>query len=170
MDAATKRIADGLEKAMQAEHEGRHFYLMAAKSTQDAKGRETFETLAEEEFEHFNFLRGQHKAVVETGQIDETLKLGDPKAFTGDHPIFSAEIKSRIGEAHYEMTALSIGVQLEMSAVQFYRGEAEAVADPGIKAFYEKLADWEKGHLNALQGQIDALKEDYWHEARFEPF
>jgi rubrerythrin len=169
MDDATKRTTDGLRKAMQAEQEGRHFYLMAAQTTQDSQGRDAFERLAEEELDHFNFLKAQLSALAQTGQVDAAAQLGEKK-FTGEHPIFSPEIKQRIGGAHYEMTALSIAVQLELSAVNFYRAEAEAASDPQVTAFYEQLASWELGHLTALQREVDALKEDYWHEAKFEPF
>jgi rubrerythrin len=169
MNDATKRITDGLANAMQAENEGHHFYLMAAQSTQDLQGRQTFERLAGEELDHFKFLKAQRASLTSTGQVDDTVQLG-PKLFTGGHPIFSPELKQRVGGAHYEMTALSIGAQLELAAVGFYRAEAEIAVDPKIKAFYQQLVAWELGHLQALQRELDSLKEDYWHEGNFEPF
>ncbi len=170
MDESTKRVAEGLKKAMQAEHEGRHFYLMAAGSTQDAKGQATFTDLAEEELDHFNYLKRHYESVLKTGKVDATAVLGEQKALSGTHPIFSEEIKTRVKDAHYEMTALSIGIQLELSAVNFYRAEAEATSDPQVKKLHEELAKWEQGHLAALEQQANALKEDYWHDAGFAPF
>lgn len=170
MNDEMKRITDGLQKAMQAEHEGRHFYLMAANNTDDPRGKEIFETLAAEELNHFHYLQAQYKALVETGKVDPNAKLGRKKDLKGSHPIFSDAIKNRIGQAHYEMTALSIGIQLEMSAVNFYTGEAELAGDPAIKAFYNELAEWERGHLSALQAQADSLREDYWSQGGFSPF
>lgn len=169
MDPAIERMTEGLRKAMQAEQEGRHFYLMASHSTTDAQGRQTFERLADEELDHFNFLKAQYGSLLKTGKIDEAIHLG-PKKFTGEHPIFSEDLKKRVGGAHYEMTALSIGAQLELSAVNFYRAEAEAAADPKVGGFYQQLVTWELGHLQVLQKEMDALKEAYWHEAKFEPF
>ena len=170
MDPTTERIAAGLRKAMQAEHEGQHFYLMAAKNSTDPKGREVFQSLADDEVEHFNFLKGQYTAVVRTGKIDASLKLKPRTELKGEHPIFSSEIKERIGTAHYEMTAVSIGIQLEQSAVNFYKAEAQATEDPDVKAFYEELAVWEQGHLDALRAESDALREDYWNQGGFSPF
>ncbi len=170
MDPHTERVAQGLKKAMQAEIEGQHFYQMAARTTSDARGREVFETLAREELDHFEFLKAQYQSLVKTGRIDATAKLGEQLKLEGPHPIFSPDIRKRIGGAHYEMTALSIGIQLELSAVSFYRAEAEAAHDPEVRAFHQRLAAWEKGHLSALQSQADALKEDYWHDAGFAPF
>ena len=170
MDDTIKRVTEGLNKAIRAENEGHHFYKMAAMSTQDPKGKEVFQYLAEEEMEHFKFLKSQYRALIETGKGDATLKLGTRKEFSGNHPIFSEGIKNRIKSAHYEMTALSIGMQLELSAVNFYQGEADNAPDDVVKAFYKELATWEKGHLTMLQRQADSLRDDYWNEAGFSPF
>ncbi len=170
MDERVKRMVDGLEKAMVAEIEGHHFYQMAANSTKDDKGRQTFLDLAAEEMDHYSFLKTQAEALAKTGKVDSTAKLGEQKALSGSHPIFSEQIKQRVGQAHYEMTALTIGIQLEQSAVEFYRAEGEAASDPDVKALHKDLMFWEQGHLAALQAQADALKEDYWNEARFAPF
>jgi len=170
MDATTQRMADGLRKAMQAEHEGHHFYRMAASATQDPKGQKVFEQLAAEEMEHFQFLQTQLGSVTKTGRIDPQARLGEPANLSEPHPIFSPEIRTRIGQAHYEMTALSIAIQLELSAVNFYAAEAREAPVAEVKAFYEKLSSWERGHLTALQRQADELKEEYWSEGHFWPF
>ena len=38
-DEAIKKMAEGLLIAIKAEQDGRHFYLMAARSTSDPQGR-----------------------------------------------------------------------------------------------------------------------------------
>ncbi len=50
-------VIEAIEKAIQAEIEGHHFYRMAARTTDDAQGREVFETLAAEERQHADYLR-----------------------------------------------------------------------------------------------------------------
>jgi len=167
---SARTVADGLRQAMLAEQEGHHFYQMAAGATEDPQGKQVFARLAQEELDHFEFLKGQLKAVLENGAPDASLELGTPAALTGESPIFSAELKSRIGQAHYEMTALSVGAQLELSAERFYKEEAAAADDPVIKGFYEELARWESGHYHALLAQQESLKEDYWSEGGFAPF
>lgn len=170
MDAAVKRMTEGLAKAIQAETDGHHFYMMAARSTSDAKGREVFETLAQEELDHMHFLKTQYKALMETGKPDRTVSLGARADLSGLSPIFSDQIQTRVREAHYEMSALSIGIQLELSAIKFYKAEAEVVRDPTVRAFYTELADWETGHYHALLRQQEVLKEDYWSASGFSPF
>jgi rubrerythrin len=170
MDAATERLTEGLKKAILAEYEGHHFYRMAASTTPDEKGRETFEMLAREEMEHVRFLRAQYKSFLETGKADETEKLGPRTDLIGGSPIFSSEIKSRVTEAHFEMTALSVGAQLEIGAVKFYQGEADASDDETVKRFYTELAEWEQGHYDALTRQLEELRGDYWSAGGFSPF
>ena len=170
MDEATKRMVDGVRDAIQAETEGHQFYLMAARTTEDEQGRQVFEQLAAEELEHVRFLKSQYTALVETGKPDGSTRLGKPVTFRAESPIFSSRIKDRIGEAHFEMTALSVGIQLELAAETFYKRQAEAAADPAVRSFFEELARWEAGHYQALLGQQESLKEDYWAASRFSPF
>ncbi len=165
-----KLLADGLLKAIKAERYGHSFYLMAAKSTEDAKGREVFEILAREELDHMQFLKDQYKSIMETGQPNKSLKLGTQTVLSEVSPIFSKELRSRIKDANFEMTSLSIGIQLEHDAMNYYREQSESVADLTMKDFYAKLAGWEAGHHQALLKQQEELKEDFWSSSGFSPF
>jgi len=167
---SVKLITEGLLKAIEAEHHGHYFYLSAARTTKDAQGKSVFEMLAEEEREHMEFLRAQYKAYMETGHADTKVSLRMRKQLSGESPIFSPAIKKHIKNAHYEMSALSIGILLEQNSVAFYDSQAKAVEDPSARELYAQLADWERGHLQALIQQESALKEDYWREAGFQPF
>jgi len=167
---ASSPVLEALEKAIQAEIEGHHFYRMAASSTSDERGREVFETLATEERRHAEYLRIQHRSLSETGHVDAAADLGDALALTGSSPIFSARLKQRAAHAHFEMTALSVGIQLEADAQAFYRRTAQEAADPEVKAFLLRLAEWESGHYHGLLAQQKALEEDYWAANRFAPF
>ncbi|MBU8933926.1 MAG: ferritin family protein [candidate division Zixibacteria bacterium] len=162
-------MAEGLLKAIKAERYGHNFYLMAANSTEDPKGKEIFQTLAREELDHMHFLRKQYDAILKTGQPDNSIRLGPQSDLTGMSPIFSESLKGRIKEASFEMTSLAIGIQLEHDAMQFYRAEAEAASDLEVKSFFSKLSDWEAGHYRALLRQQEELKEDYWLAGGFAP-
>ncbi len=167
---AIEKVADGLLKAIRAEREGQHFYLMAAKTCQDPMGREVFEQLAAEELGHAKFLQMQYQSVLDTGKPDENLKLGPQMDLSGPNPIFSDQIRSRLKDAHFEMTALSVGAQLELDAQKYYLERAAESEVIYIKTFYSELADWEAGHYRALLTQQESLKEDYWSGDGFAPF
>ena len=164
------KVTEALQHAIKAERQGHDFYMMAAHSTEDSKGRQVFETLAAEELDHMRFLHGQYDAISRTGKPDPEIKLGSKLDLQGAFPIFSEGIKARIHGAHCEMTALSIGIQLELDAMNFYKTEAIANSDATIKSFFNELAEWERGHYQALLRQETSLKEDYWSDAGFAPF
>jgi len=170
MDQAARSVAEALFAAIRAESDGHSFYKMAATSAQDEKGRQVFEQLASEELEHKRLLTAQYRAVTQTGTIDPTVKLGAPADLSGASPIFSEHIKARLKDAHFEMSALSIGIQLELGSMNYYREQAAQMSDAGVKRFFEELAEWEKGHYEALLRQQDSLKDDYWYGGGFSPF
>ena len=165
-----KTLAEGLLKAIKAEKYGHSFYLMAAKSTEDTKGQEIFKTLALEELDHMKFLKDQYASILKTGQPDKSLKLGSQADLSGSSPIFSDQLKARIKDANFEMTSLSIGIQLEFDAMNYYREQSEAADDSTMKDFYAQLAEWEAGHHQALLKQQEELKEDFWSASGFSPF
>ena len=168
-DEKTK-LADGLLRAIKAERDGHGFYTMAASSSQDPKARRIFAQLAAEELDHVHFLTRHYESVLKTGRPDHDARLGPRADLTGMSPIFSEHIKTRIGQAHLEMSALSIGIQLELDAFKFYRSQAEVSDDPLVKEFYLELAEWETSHYQALLKQHEELKEDYWAASGFAPF
>ncbi len=170
MDTDTGTLKDGLRRAAMAELEGHNFYMMASVTTRDAKGKEIFEQLAREEMDHFNFLKAHYDSVVKTGNLSDDAQLGARGAFDGAWPIFSRELKNRAGEAHYEMTALSVGIQLEHDAMLFYQQHAEKLDEPAAKKLFNDLSAWEQGHYHALLRQQESLKHQYWESAGFEPF
>jgi len=170
MENTKEAISKGLLKAMKAEREGQSFYMMAANSTDDPKGKEVFSQLAKDEHDHLLYLKKQYETLQETGKVDPNLKLGEKTRYAGTAPIFSENFKSRIKDRHYEMSALSIGIQLELDAIKYYKSQADDFDDPTVREFYTALADWEKEHYDALNNQYEFLKEDYWSESGFSPF
>jgi rubrerythrin len=170
MNDSQKSLAEGLSKAIKAERDGHSFYKMAASSTQDPKGKEVFAQLADEELDHMQFLMRQYESVLKTGTVDASAKLGPRTDLAGISPIFSESLQTRIKDAHFEMSALSIGIQLELDAMNFYRSQAKASSDSTVTGFYNELAEWESGHYQALLRQQEELKEDYWSAGGFSPF
>jgi len=170
MAATPRDIAEALKSAVQTERDGYHFYMMAASSTEDAQGKQVFQTLAREEQEHARYLAAHYKALTETGKPDPSVRLGARAELSPENPIFSPALRARAAQAHYEMTALSVGMQLEQASVAFYRDLAAKAQDPGLVAFLEELASWEEGHLEALRRQHELLRDDYYADGGFARF
>ena len=117
-----------------------------------------------------DFLKEHYEAVTKTGKPSRSVKLGPSMDLSGTSPIFSDAIKARIRDAHFEMSALSIGIRLELDAMRFYRSQADAADCPETKKLYAELIEWESGHYQALLRQHEELKEDYWSANGFSPF
>ena len=169
-DPATEKILAGLKDAILVEHTGNNFYTVAAKNTEDPKGKEVFLMLAAEEALHKDYLAQQYE-VVRGGRTPEPIiPVHAGAELKGDSPIFSEKLLSRIADAHWEMTALSVGLQLEHGTIARYRELAAEARFPELKHFFEKLARWEEGHAAALDRQSKLLREAYWNAAGFAPF
>lgn len=169
MKKEKNEILEALKTALEAELTGHEFYKNAASNTKDPMGKKTFSRMAEEEMGHFNYLRHQYQAVLETGNYDFSKKLakGDP-AHAGN-PIFSEELRARIKDSHFEVSALTIGMKLEMEAVKYYTTCADAARSPEAKQLYGRLADWERDHFLAFKRQLEILKEEYFQANHFIP-
>ena len=170
MDKEKQTLTAALKQAMQAEWDGHNYYMMVAEKTTDPNGREAFRALANDELLHLEFLKAQYRSIVENGAPDETAILKNKRSLEDAGPIFSADFKRRLAGAHFEMSALSIAAQLELSAIQFYRAQSEKSSIPAVKKFFRELADWESTHHRALINQQQSLQEDYWNESGFYPF
>ncbi len=170
MDDTRRKLLEALRRAIAAEYEGYGFYQMAARSTEDPLGRQVFEGLAGEELEHAAYLKAQHRSLGETGKVDGGVALGKPHVVKPGSPIFSPALRERIGEAHFEMSALGVGVHLEENAMAFYRTLAAETTDPAVRKFLLELAEWEAGHHRALLEQQQALQQAYWERNGFAPF
>jgi rubrerythrin len=165
-----KKAIEGLKIALQTELNGIQFYKMAAEKTEDKKGKEVFKMLANDEVKHFEELKKHFRSLTSSNKWAPSITLGEASfMFTGESPIFSEELKSRVKEKHFEMSALSIGALLESNSIDFYRKMKEQTEDPTAKELFTRLQKWEQKHLEAITRQLDVLKEEYWAEQHFAP-
>jgi rubrerythrin len=164
-----QEILNGLKTAMEAELTGFNFYKKSAENLTDSKAKETLSEMAEEEMGHFKYLRHQYQSVLKKGDYDFAKAFIKKSGDQSESPIFSAAIKDRIKDSHYEVSVLTIGMKLELEAMTFYRSCAEKAGTKEAKRFYNELADWEQGHYKAFKNELDALKEDYWAANDFVP-
>lgn len=169
MTQDNRNLLEALLEAIKAENDGYYFYLMSADSTRDPKGKEVFKALADEELRHAGFLKRQYEALLRDGKVDPEASLGERVELADASPIFSEELLERIDGAHYEMTSLSVGVQLELLAMDFYKEQADKATNLEVASFFRELAEWEAEHYRVLLRQQEALKESYWANNRFSP-
>ena len=165
-------IAHMLRLAMQSERDGYNHYANAALRTEDPKAKEVFQGLANDELLHHKALDEILKEYTQQGSLPNIPPLEGKASVDVDNfsPIFSPEFKQRIQDKHFEISALSIAMTLEQGEISFYTDLAGKTVNSTFRAFFTKLADWDKTHLEALSRQMGYLRESYWAEFRFEPF
>ncbi len=158
-------LQEALQTAIKSEIEGRELYKTAAEKTGDSKAKEVFNLLADEEQSHLNSLV-QIAKDYEEGKEVSMPNLPSPATFEdAESPIFTREFKDKV--ADFDMTALSIGIKLELESEKFYRQTAEEASQKEIKNLFDRLADWERGHYDYLQQQVGFFESYYKNKYSF---
>ncbi len=158
-------LKEALQTAIKGEIEGRELYKTAAEKTEDKKAKEVFTLLADEEQSHLNSLVQMAKDYDEGKDISMP-SLPSPASFEdAESPIFTKEFKGKV--ADFDMTALSIGIKLELESEKFYRETGEEASQTEVKNFFSRLADWEKGHYEYLQKQVSFFESYYSNKYSF---
>lgn len=161
-------LKKALQTAIKGELEGRELYKAAAEKTSDKKAKKVFSMLAEEEQKHLDTLVKMAKEYNEGGDISSP-DLPSPASFEdAESPIFSREFKDKV--ADFDMTALSIGIKLELESEKFYRDTARDTGVEKVKTLFNRLAEWEKEHYNYLHKQIGFFNSYYTNKYSFSRF
>ena len=158
-----------LKQAILLEKRGKVFYAGAAESSKDPDVKNIFLMMSSEEDQHIRFLSDQYVFYRDHGRFDEnqTQEIG---AGTVPESVFSHIIAENLSPVSYEATAISLAIDMESRAIAAYSKQAEEAADPGEKAFYQWLTEWERGHYEILYHLDQDLKERIWNDNSFWPF
>lgn len=170
MSQPNDEIREILKKAYQIEVDGYTFYSMAADKASKQPVQELFDKLARDEIQHKAYLQSVIGSYEEKGLEAFHVNLRDPdlKAFTDT--IFTEKFKAQADGTDFELGVLSIGMTLETNAIAYFSGAAENTSEKEVREFYEFLADWERQHLEALQGLYNGVRQDFWSDGGFSPF
>jgi len=149
-----------LEQAMQIEQEGREFYLKAAETTQDEKGKQTFRTLAQDEQSHFRLIRSQRDALARESKWVFFPEVKVPRV-DWNKPLFPAReaLEKAISPKSGDKDAVLFGLGIESKSWELYRQAAQETGDPLGKGMFEFLAGQEKSHFETLMMRYDFLSQ-----------
>lgn len=66
-------------------------------------------------------------------------------------------------EGKSEIEALSIGMELEQKAINFFSSTVQDMSDSQAKEIFDKICDEERFHYDLLQAQYDSLTNSgFW--------
>ncbi len=158
VDEGMKRF---IEEAIKLEINGQAFFHHAAEATANSLGKKMFLRLAEEEVKHLEAFSRLFSSVLKSDdwkKLVEREKLGGPSAVIEE---LAARMKR--AESRSDLEALRIGMELELKAIEFFKGCARSSSDPAAKDIFEKISDEEKFHYDLLQAQHDSLTNSgFW--------
>ncbi len=157
---------DILKGALLLEQRGKAFYENAARSTTQRGVAELFSRLAEEEERHIQILSKALADHARQGRF-EAPDLG-PGAVPVAQAVLTQEWVRQLSAADYEAAAIYAGIALEEKAAAFYAQQAEQALGEA-KELYEKLAAWERTHLELLMALDEDLRRRIWHDQHFWP-
>jgi len=148
-----------LEQAMSIEQEGHQFYRKAAQTTRDEKGKEIFNTLADDELKHYDLIYRQRIALTREGNwIDSPeIKPVDINLDKSPFPLGKEALEKAATTKSSDWDALLFGLDIEVKSYELYRRAASEINDALGKQMFEFLAGQEQSHWDILMMRYDAL-------------
>ncbi|MFP4180138.1 MAG: ferritin-like domain-containing protein [Spirochaetaceae bacterium] len=144
----TAKAVEIIEKAIELEREGHHFYSAEAEKSEHESVRKIFLDIAEEEKKHEKILRTEYNYLSQSGLFRHIEDLDQHSEFR-DY-VLSDDLIQEIDAAGHEASAISSAIGLERRTIEFYTQRAADTDDPQERELYENLAEWEEDHVKYL--------------------
>lgn len=170
MDQQTRAaVLEAVKTAIITELRGLEIYRAAAERATDPSAKQMFRSLADDESAHKDFLERNYRSLLATG---EWAVPPSPEALNPlDHTeVITPEFLKRVRGGSFEMAVIAAGVELERSAIEYYRAQSVSCPDEASRDTFRFLADWEKGHLEALVDLERSMRDQYFADQGFSRF
>ena len=173
-EALCKAALTALDKAMEAERQGKAFYEHAAERVQDPRGKAVFQSLARDEVQHIRLLQAEYDAIQNEKDwmaLDEA-KVCEPGTSLKVFPD-KRESSLVIRKKATDLDALKLAMDFELKGYEDYVQAGKETADPKGKKVFAFLAKQENSHYVFLQKTHDYLTTEgawYFDEQEFPMF
>jgi rubrerythrin len=150
---------DALNEALCHEEEGHAFYLKAGERTADPKGKNMFQSLAEDAKMHIDVIQAQIDAFTEGNGWALPECVFDCQADL-EKPLYprgSQALERAIRPDDSDVDALLFALNTENESFGSYSQQARAAVDPAAKSLYEYLAEEARTHFNLLMLNYESL-------------
>lgn len=169
MDTAARKIVlEAVKTAIITELRGLEIYKAAAERTTDPSARVMFQSLANDEQQHKDFLERNFRSILERGEwaVPATPENLSP---LDESEVITPQFLKRVRGGSFEMAVVAAGCELELSAINFYAKAADECPDEESAKVFRFLSEWEKGHLDALNELEGRMKDQYFADQGFAP-
>jgi rubrerythrin len=155
------QVREVMREAIRLEINGRSFFRHAEETTHNQLGKKMFKKLAEDEVRHLDTFGHLFSQLV--GE-DEWREFAKQEELKGPSPLIEAlKAKIKKGEKAGELEAISIGMDLERNAVEFFEKSSNEATNPKAKELFDQICQEERLHFALLQAQYDAVSNSgFW--------
>jgi len=159
-------ISKVFKAAFKSEMDGHVFYAHAADLTSDEFGKGVFNRLAAEELMHLDAIRTIAESLEKGGDWmnykdalkAETAAKRESSVFPDDN-----ELMEKLKVEQSDINAVSIAIENEERAVEFYNDLLKGAETPEERVFLTEILEMEKVHLKLLRWEYESLlKDGFW--------
>jgi len=172
---------DVIRQAILNEVEGMAFYDLGARRTSNSEVKEALIFLRDQETDHEEWLKHLFERLLQTKDyeldyvtwLDIQHDMQSEREKKGKSAGLFAKAKEQFQNgklfktATMDLTVFKVGILMEQAAIDFYSQAAEKTLAPEAKALYERLARWEKEHLDTLNDIHETLSKDWLENYEF---
>jgi len=145
-----------IEIAFENELKERDFYLKQSEKTNDSLGKKMFATLAQEEEEHYEYLKTLHEEMKKIGKwpeyISAEIKGTNVKKVLEE---FVDKVEYSSASTADDKEAIKIAIEFEKKAHAFYTDLISKAEHPDEKTVFEQLAALEFEHATSLEETLN---------------
>jgi len=154
---------DAFVTSLEYERKIRDIYRSALDIIKEDTGRVIFQTLADDEQSHVDFLKYSLEELKDGHEIDlARLKTALPPTEMLEQK--AAGLKKKIPEKVYGdvKRILNSALEIEIETSQFYKQVMDQTEEP-VKSIFRKFLEIENGHIDAVQIELDyASGSGFW--------
>ena len=159
-----------LKMALLMEHRGKAFYNKVAEQTDNADVKRIFETMANEEQLHIEFLGSQFSYYQKHLKFDNNFVNAANVEESIVNQVLSDSIKQKISGSGFEAAAISAAIDMENKAIEVYGERAANATDENERELYTWLTNFEREHHKVLYDMNKELTEKMWDDNNFFPY
>ena len=151
-------LKDVLAQALKLELDGQEFYQRMVSRMEDEAGKEMFQQLADDEVDHYNYIKRQYEAL-QAGKgwaaIPEMELVDAIDAVSVLFPPAEKEMPE-LSDNPNEEDALLFGLNIETKSFQLYHNSAQQAKDPEASKLFMQLAGAEQRHFEILMQRYES--------------
>ncbi|MCB2149488.1 MAG: rubrerythrin, partial [Deltaproteobacteria bacterium] len=157
------KLEAAIQSALEFENRIRDLYLEAVTRTEDPAGKKIFQTLADDEQRHVDYLESRLDEWQQRGEISAEIldsMVPDKAAIRKE----AAALQSKISEdaRGLKQQMLSRALEMEIETSRFYKDLVEQVASDH-QAMFARFLEIEDNHIEAVQFELDHLSNTgFW--------